>query len=211
MNYNVINLFPVPIIQIKFDNHNEYQFPDIEKSVNKPKSWERPLNTTFPSIKDDDSFVPNITRDCLMIDITKCIKKTFKQLNLLTDIYLEDFWYNIYHDNQGQEIHDHIGSVFTINPFWSGIYYNKNSSPTTFIRPGKSYKMQTYEGCEESNLADAFMEIYKTKVEDGDIILFPPYLDHYIETENRHKDNMRLTFSFNIGVFKNVDEKSFKY
>ena len=41
-NHKVINLFPVPIIQIEFDKHHEYYFEDIEKIVNLPEGWEDP-------------------------------------------------------------------------------------------------------------------------------------------------------------------------
>lgn len=202
IHHKVINIFPISIIQIEFDKHHKYNFSDIEKKVHKPSSWERPLNTTFPNILDDDIFISPIVRDCLLIDITKCIKKVFNQLNLASDIYIQDFWYNIYHDNQGQEIHDHLGGALVSNPFWSGIYYNKNSSPTVFIRPGKLYKMQSNSGEGDSILSPSFFGRYKTEVKDGDIILFPPYLDHFVESEEWHKDNMRLTFSFNVDIFK---------
>jgi hypothetical protein len=204
IQHKIINLFPISIIQIEFDKHHEYNFSNIEKKVCKPDAWECSVNTSFPEILDNDSFISPITRDCLIIDITKCIKKVFNQLNLTSDIYIDEFWYNIYHDNQGQEIHDHLGGALTRTPFWSGIYYNKNSSPTTFIRPGKLYKMQSYSGCGESLLSSSFSERYHTEVKDGDIILFPPYLDHHVESKECHKDNMRLTFSFNVDLFKNL-------
>jgi hypothetical protein len=202
MNHKVINLFPVPIIQIEFDKHHKYYFEDIKKSVNLPDGWEMPLNTTFPKILNDDNFISPKVRDCLMIDLIKCIRTVFKQLNLPSDIYLDNFWYNIYHDNQGQEVHDHLGDVGTDISFWSGIYYNKNASPTTFIRPDKLYKTQSFENSENSTIAESLYHKYETEVKDGDIILFPPYLDHGVESKSWHKNNMRLTFSFNINIFK---------
>lgn len=202
MDHKIINLFPIPIIQIKFDKHQKYYFEDIEKSVNLPDGWQMPLNTTFPKILDNDNFISPIVRDSLMIDLIKCISPVFKQLNLPSAIYLDNFWYNIYHDNQGQEVHDHLGDVGTDISFWSGIYYNKNASPTTFIRPDKLYKTQSFENSEDSTIAESLYHKYETEVTDGDIILFPPYLDHYVESQSWHKNNMRLTFSFNINIFK---------
>ena len=37
-------------------------------------------------------------------------------------------------------------------------------------------------------------------VEDGDIVLFPPYLKHYVVPQEKidSDDKMRLTFSFNL-------------
>jgi hypothetical protein len=201
MTYQVLNIFPVPLIQIKFDKHNDYQFEDIEKSVNLPEGWVMPLNSSFPEIKDNDPFISPIIRDKLIIDITKCVKNTFKNLNLPTNIYIEDFWYNIYHDNQGQEEHDHLGIVGERITYWSGIYYNKNSSPTCFIRSDRLYMTQGFPESNDSLLSYCFDKKYFSEVEDGDILLFPPYLEHYIISEPQHKTNMRLTFAFNIDRF----------
>ncbi len=35
-------------------------------------------------------------------------------------------------------------------------------------------------------------------VEPGDIIMFPAWLEHYVDVGDECKDNMRLTFSFNL-------------
>lgn len=202
MDHKIINLFPIPIIQIEFDKHHKYYFEDIEKSVNTPKGWDYPLNSTFPDIPDDNNFISPIVRDCLQIDLLKCIKSVFKQLIIPVNIYIDEFWYNIYHDNQGQEIHDHMGSAHANHAFWSGIYYNKNASPTVFVRSDNIYKIQDFENSEDSAISESFSYRYGTEVKDGDIILFPPYLNHYVQSQSWHKNNMRLTFSFNINMFK---------
>jgi hypothetical protein len=196
--HKILNIFPVPLIQIKFDKHENYYFEDIEKSVNMPESWQVPLNSSFPEIPDDDKFISPIIRDCLIIDITKCVKKVFAELNLPTEVHIDDFWYNIYHGNQGQEPHDHLGDVGSLLPFWSGIYYNKNSSSTCFIRSDKMYKTQCFPESNNSKLSGSFDEKYFSEVNDGDILLFPPYLDHCVMSESWHENNMRLTFAFNI-------------
>jgi hypothetical protein len=201
-NHKVINLFPVPIIQIEFDKHHEYYFEDIEKIVNLPEGWEVSVNSTFPKILDNDKFISPIIRDSLIIDLTKCIKNVFESLKIPSNIYMDNFWYNIYHDNQGQEIHDHLGDVGTEISFWSGIYYNKNASSTTFVRPDKIYKTQLFDNCEDSIIAESYFSKYHTEVKDGDIVLFPPYLDHYVNSQDWHENNMRLTFAFNLNTFK---------
>jgi hypothetical protein len=208
-NHKVINLFPVPIIQISFDRHDEYHFEDVEKSVKLPEGWKVPVNSSFPKILDDDTFISPIIRDCLIIDLTKCIKNTFDELNIPSNIFIDGFWYNIYHDNQGQEEHDHLADVGIPNAFWSGIYYNKNASSTIFTRSDNMYKTQLFEGYETSGLWEAFDKTYHTEANDGDIVLFPPYLEHYVKSEDRHKNNMRLTFTFNVGLFTNFGKSLF--
>ena len=197
-NFETIGLFPVPIIRIKFKDHYKYNFPEVEKKDKKPSGWKIPLNTTFPNIPDDDLIVPPTVRDSLMRDMKDAIVDVFEPLNLPTNIGYNNFWYNIYHDNQGQESHDHLGSVGSLLPFWSGVYYNKNSTPTTFHRDDGTYKTQLFQGAENTSLAPCLAPNISPDVEDGDILLFPPYLTHSFESKNPHKNSMRMTFSFNI-------------
>ena len=42
----------------------------------------------------------------------------------------------------------------------------------------------------------------RTVLEDGDILLFPPHLEHSVQSKPENKNKMRMTFSFNIGIEK---------
>ena len=81
-----------------------------------------------------------------------------------------------------------------------GIYYNKNATPTVFHRGDKIYKTQLFNGSESTSLAPCLCASFSPSVEDGDILLFPPYLEHSVESQPQHKNNMRMTFSFNIAL-----------
>ena len=197
-NFETIGLFPVPVIKIKFKDHYKYNFSEVEKKDKKPDSWTRSVDTTFPFIEDDDPLVPSVLRESLKKDLHDSIVETFEQLNLPTNINFMSFWYNIYHDNQGQERHDHISGAGKELLFWSGIYYNKNATPTSFHREDKTFRTQLFDGAENTALAECLTSTFSPYVEDGDIILFPPYLDHSVESKPQHKDSMRMTFSFNI-------------
>ena len=135
-----------------------------------------------------------------MADLKSSIVEVFKELNMPTDISFQQFWYNIYHDNQGQEKHNHLSWIGSQNLFWCGIYYNKNASPTTFYRDGGYYQLQRWPDYMDSSMAAVLSAEYLPFVEDGDIILFPPYLEHSAKSEQKPKDDMRMTFSFNIDV-----------
>ena len=197
-NFETIGLFPVPLIKIKFKDHYKYNFPEVEKKDKKPDNWKIPLHTTFPFIENDDPLVPFVLRENLKKDLYDSIVETFEQLNLPTNIEFLQLWYNIYHDNQGQETHEHLPNVGGKLLFWSGIYYNKNATPTTFHRGDKIYKTQLFEGSENTALAQCLTSSFSPFVKDGDIILFPPYLTHSVESQPQHKNSMRMTFSFNI-------------
>ena len=199
-NFEMIGLFPVPLLKIKFKDHYKYNFPEVEKKDKKPDIWIKSLNTTYPYIPDDDLIVPPTVRDSLMRDMKDAIVDVFEPLNLPTNIGYNNFWYNIYHDNQGQEKHNHLGHIGqpTTFPFWSGVYYNKNSTPTTFYRDGGIYRTQLFDGVQNTALGECLTHIAAPSVEDGDILLFPPYLQHAVESKPHHKNKMRMTFSFNI-------------
>ena len=197
-NFDMIGLFAVPLIKIKFKDHYKYNFPEVEKKDKKPDNWTRSVNTTFPFIEDDDLIVPPIVRDSLMKDLKDAIVDVFREINLPTNIDFMTLWYNIYHDNQGQEKHTHFSHVGKRVPFWSGIYYNKKASPTKFFNTNDMRETQQFNGWEESKIAPCLAEACFFPVEDGDIILFPPYLPHGVESTPAHQNKMRMTFSFNI-------------
>jgi hypothetical protein len=200
--YEMMGLFSVPLLIIKFNNHYKYKFSEVEKKDQKPYNWEVPLHTTFPNIGDDDPIVSTEVRDNLRKDILETIVNVFGEINLPTNIFFSNMWYNIYHDNQGQEKHNHLSPVGVSVPFWSGIYYNKNASPTEFFRSGSIWKTQLFDGFHQTLLNDCLIQSFKPFVEDGDIVLFPPYLEHSVKSKLEHKNKMRMTFSFNIGLNK---------
>ena len=199
-NFETIGLFPVPIIKIKFKDHHKYYFAEVEKKDRKPDAWVDSVHITFPNIPDDDLVVYPMIRDSLKIDLKSSIVEVFQQLNLPINIEFLQLWYNIYHDNQGQERHNHLCGVGNSPSLWSGVYYNKNASPTKFFNGNAMINTQKFRGCEETALSACLAEGHFPPVEDGDILLFPPYLEHSVESKPQHKDSMRMTFSFNIAL-----------
>ena len=199
-NFELIGLFPIPLLKIEFKNHYKYNFSEVEKRDEKPDDWISSVHTSFPGISNDDPIVSSSVRDSLESDLKNCIGEVFKEIGLPTTIKFTNMWYNIYHENQGQEPHRHLPMVGGIMPFWSGIYYNKNASPTKFIRDDKLFITQLFEGYENSEMAFPLSTDFSPKVKDGDILLFPPHLEHLVESKPHHKDKMRMTFSFNINL-----------
>lgn len=200
-NIFVHNLFPTPVLQFKFSKHEKYQFKDVGKSVNKPDNWNCELNTSYPTIKDDDPLVNKKMRDSLIKDIELEVKGFFEKLEIPSRVKIQEIWYNIYHDNQNQEGHWHLPALEMGIPFpsWSGVYYNKNASPTIFYRnQNEFYKLYHPEMYGNSKIKHFFFEEYGPNVEDGDIVLFPPYLLHKVNTDRSFKNKMRMTFAFNL-------------
>ena len=98
-----MGLFSIPIIKIKFKDHYKYNFSEVEKRDEKPDDWIAPVHTSFPVISDDDLIVPPMVRDSLNKDLVECVKEVIGKLKMPTNIEINQLWYNIYHDGQGQE------------------------------------------------------------------------------------------------------------
>lgn len=195
-NYEIFEVFPTPIIKTKFKYHKKYKIGDYQKKENYPSTWRIPLNTSFPNIQQDDDFIQFETLLSLKKDLKKCIDELFEKMNVPLNYYFEDFWYNIYHKDHGQEPHDHLPSELNNNvSYWSGIYYAKNASPTTFLRTDfLSNALKFFNN--KSNKLKNYCDNVFPEVKEGDLLLFPSHLIHAVPVK---KDNhMRVTFAFNI-------------
>jgi hypothetical protein len=198
MSIELISLFSVPIIKFRFTKHNQYRFPSIARSERIPNGWDLSLNSSFPFIEDDDPLVNPQTRDNLQKDILSDITKVLTKLKISSGVKYGTFWYNVYHENQGQELHDHLAGAGEVNDYWSGIYYNKNATPTRFHNTHKYMKTCTPPMIsEDSVMSKYYNDMYLPPVEDGDVILFPPWVNHEVVPDPNQKQ-MRLTFSFNL-------------
>jgi hypothetical protein len=184
------------MLKFKFDRHEDYNFRSVGRKNNIPDGWKVSLNSTFPNISDTDSVVRKEQRDSLKQDLYRQIRELFvRDLHIINPFEIGDFWYNIYHQGQGQEPHQHLSDCSHPNPFWCGIYYYRGASPTKFSSPVMIHKMHRWVGVHDTLLKDCFSEYYAPRVEDGDVILFPPYLEHCIYST---QVQMRMTFAFNL-------------
>jgi len=196
--YKLHNIFPTPILHFAFSKHKEYFFEDIQKSERVPPGWNCSINSSYPFITKNDLFINKKKAECLKNDLLLEIKELFKSSNIPSNISFNGgLWYNIYHKNQNQERHNHLNTHNGRN-FWSGIYYNKNSSPTTFYPLSLMHRTSKFDGYENSIVKDSFYDYVNIDVNDGDVIIFPPYLEHEVILNKNFSDEMRVTFSFNI-------------
>ena len=189
----IIDIFPTQIICFNFNKHSKYFFVDPGKVENTPPGWSCDVNSTFPRIPDDDPVVLQDVRDRLIGDIENACNNELRREGLQPCEMLT-FWYNMYHEGQYQERHDHMDGRRPV--FLSGVYYNRNPSPTTFYPISTHYRSMRYRGIERSGIRESMYDSYHFKPSEGQIILFPPYLEH--EVLRRDDKDGRLTFSFNL-------------
>ena len=202
----VIPLFATPVIKINFSKHTKYAgaFDTWDKVDRKPESWLVPLNTSFPNIEDDDAYVNQEIRDQIKEDIMFDIRRTLMKYNMPTKVKYDCFWYNAYRKGQGQETHNHLSMFNDENPLWSGVYFAQNCDPGSFFFCNHDFAWRTQQTFPylKSNLADYYRELMPMSFTDGDLVLFPPHLNHGVKSETLSEDAQRLTFSFNISLEK---------
>lgn len=202
----IVPLFSTPVIKINFSKHAKYagMFDTWDKVDRKPSNWLVPLNTSFPLIQDDDPYVNQETRDSLKEDIMFDIRRTLLKYNIPTKVEYECFWYNAYRKGQGQEVHNHLSMHNDQNPLWSGVYFAQNCDPGSFFFANHDFAWRTQQQFPyvKSNLSEYYKEFMPMNFIDGDIVLFPPHLNHGVKCGNLKEDVQRLTFSFNIYLEK---------
>ena len=127
------------------------------------------------------------------------LKKTINTIQMETIDYRINFnesWYHITKTNGMHEPHIHPGCS------WCGIYYiqsgNNDSGYTVFENPIKS----TY--IDHGNLFLNNMNIVRIKPEDGMLVVFPSYLNHYQALYKGVED--RIVVAFNSTINKLGEE-----
>jgi len=156
-------------------------------------------------------FNTEFINNCLVLDfngmfskqITEEFNKFTKQIEEDDSVainltpMLSNLWYNIYNYKDNQELHDHI-SIHNIT--YSFVYILKqtnNSDTASLIFPNPRSIIFDYMNLEKKLNIDNYKNIYKPTLNEGDIIIFPSYMQHYVSS---HKDivNDRITISGNI-------------
>jgi hypothetical protein len=203
-------IFPVTYYKDSIENNDEIKnvllpiLSERYKDLKPPESWiTNKLHTSF----DDDSgelffgghnFYPKI--------LEKSYKKCFE--NFFNDEYIisiKNIWYNYYLENEYQEWHDHLGSIFSPAHFACVhflSYDNEIHQPTVFRDPLHKYRDHSHEL--EFDVVD--VETYIPNVKEGDFLMFPSYLDHSVYPVKKSQKCPRITISFNISLLKYGEE-----
>lgn len=208
-NNEVIELFSTPIIRFKFEKHDEYhaKWENWDVVKRQPRSWQCELNTSFPQVQQDDPYAPMEAVNQLQKDLLFQVKKLHKSYGLMTEIVFYNFWYNAYYAGQGQEWHSHLPE-YGLAPIWSGVYFAKNCLPGQFAfqKTDLSMKTQGPINVQSSSLRKYYDDTYITNFADGDVVLFPPHLNHCVKlSDDENVTDQRLTFSFNADSVRSLE------
>ena len=98
-----------------------------------------------------------------------------------TKVNVLDMWFNYYCDGEYQEVHTHVQpDMFAPRPHFSCIHYLKFDpevhQPVIFNDPIRELRQTNSIELDSNN----YEEKYEPQLREGSIIMFPPYLEHYV-------------------------------
>ena len=133
--------------------------------------------------------VPKNFKD-LFKKISANVKEVEKKLFLSKELRLHNLWYNVNGLGSFNRPHSHPGGVV------SGVYYvsiPKNSGSIIFLNTNidSFYKGHVNKYNEYNST------IWKINPKENECVLFPSYLEHYVEPNLNKKE--RISISFNYG------------
>ena len=125
-----------------------------------------------------------------------------------TKVSVLDMWFNYYSNGEYQEVHTHIQpDMFGERTHFSCIHYLKFDPevhrPTVFCDPLTILRLTNSIELDSNN----YNEKYEPQVREGSIIMFPPYLEHYVPKSEPTPDNPRITVAFNIVLTEYGEKK----
>ena len=198
------NIFPLTIYHTSISDNDylkELLVPKIKKAIPEleiPKHWATDnLRTSFESEPKGNEIFTKENNSILTDHYNEAITELFDK-EVAWEI-VNGIWYNYYEKNSYQERHEHIASPFEKIHFSCVHYlsYDKEVHTATEFRDPISALRAHSLTLDRDFVGDYFMPT----VEEGDLIMFPAYLEHRIFPQ-KVSDTPRITLSFNFEVTK---------
>jgi len=194
----IVDLFPSQVYINRVLQHDMIKglcLDYVENEYNKSPStfvdrWDSDVFTTYGK---DDLFPWN--------QIIPRYKQTFEELQNIYGIKgspcVKEAWFNGYKTNQFQEIHDHIPNQFSCIHLLS--FDKDDHLPPVFLSPFRQVSVTNSPEFIYDNIKDrpptwSYQSTIDAK--EGDIIIFPSYLEHKVPRQT--SDKLRVTISFNL-------------
>ena len=201
-------IFPVSYYHGKVENNDRLKgqlLPHINSKKDRlfvPEGW----TTTKIITSIDDDRVNEFLFDC------KELKEQYIDVieSFCDDKYIieiDEIWFNYYIDGEYQEQHNHLDSAMEVRTkgekracTFSCIHflcYDKEvHSPVVFKDPISLIRSHSFEFASHKH-----DEGHKPDISEGDMIMFPSYLEHEVKAGRPTPDNPRITISFNLKLF----------
>ena len=195
-------LFPTPVLITKIERHQEHKekvLPVLEQKFKDSPNQHAPWATmehTWTTFEKDSEL--NIWDDQFQKTVHDFLN--YLQGHPIDFEFTVDSWLNIHDSNMYMEQHQHGGSVV------SGIYYlqldKAKDYPATFMNPSdKGIEDWGLKGTNFFPSNEAFvLSTYPNylNIEEGDLVLFPSYLTHFVKRSRAQHGKLRVSYAFNV-------------
>ena len=173
-----LELFKIPVFigNINIDKINL-------KNQNFKKTW---LSETSSSYRESFSNVTKMEKESIKYLMETIVYILEEKIKYPFELKLYNIWENHYINKDYQEPHIHPESDFSFN-----IYKDVKESRTVFLNPIKNYLL-LYK-----NISHMFEEKFIPQCKNGQIIIFPSFLEHMVLKSSKQK-----TISGNLGFKK---------
>lgn len=194
----IVDLFPSQVYVNRVVQHDMIKgltLDYVEKEYEKDPStfvdkWDSNVFTTYG--KNDnfpwDKIIPRY-------------KQTFDEIKELYGIegmaHVREAWFNGYKEDQYQEIHDHIPNQFSCIHLLS--YDETEHLPPIFLSPFRQVSVTNspeFISKDPKDKPPTWAYQSSVSAKEGDIIIFPSYLEHKVPRQSSSK--LRVTISFNL-------------
>jgi hypothetical protein len=185
-----ISIFAIPVVRTNVPDTDELKrqyLPEILKryetgAYHQPTLWEADrLHTSFEALPQDQVINP----------IPEAYQRLLRQFVVAPNIRVQ-LWHNVYWKGEEyQEKHNHIPCHFSLIHFLS---FNKGEHKAPiFYDPARNIKAY----CRHESVPTAYwQESTSIEVAEGDVLVFPSYLEHYVPPGKY--STPRVTVSMNI-------------
>jgi len=193
----IIDLFPSTLYLIKTKNHDtikkaclDYIVPEYEKNPSTfVEAWDADVWTTY---NQENNFP---WKEIVPLYLEE-LRSFSMDLGIVGNPMVREAWLNAYKENQHQEIHEHLPGQFSCIHY---VAYNSDDHlPTIFMNPYRQVALSNSpnffggpDGIPGTWTGQSYI-----KVEEGDLLIFPSFLEHKVPKQK--SDNLRVTLSFNL-------------
>jgi len=167
-----------------------------------PHGWECTIHSSFrsndPSMKLDDQYLLSV--------YSKYITNFLYEYNIKPGKFnIHSPWYNVFSKSQYQEPHTHLPSDFSVVHYIT--FDETQHLATTFVHPNpiisqstKAFRPRLMNRLDSGCPAHSFYMNFYTppQIKEGDLIIFPSFLNHYVKPNISEKQ--RITITFNVEV-----------
>ena len=201
-------IFPVSYYQGQVENNDRLKqqlLPQINFKKNKvkvPEGWSTTkIITSIENDKANDFLYNSEELSNQYINVIE----SFCDDDYVIEI--DEIWFNYYIDGEYQEQHNHLDSAMEVRTkgekracTFSCIHflcYDKEvHSPVVFKDPISLIRSHSFEFASHKH-----DDGHKPDISEGDMIMFPSYLEHEVKAGRPTPDNPRITISFNLNLF----------